>query len=154
MKNRTKEAALAAMMVTLFFVSRTFSIPVGGFLLDFSGAIIFTAASVLSWPYTLIFSLSTIYRGSNIFGVIFWFTGTQSVFLLTKLLNKKWSPHIPVFGQPGGVFFYAYAMQIAGFMDALVFFASYGIPLLISCVTTYFGGLLIWGVLRRFEVID
>lgn len=155
-ENKTKEAALAATLLTLFFLVRSFKIPLvpGVFLLDFSGAVIYTAALIFSWPYTLIFSLSNVYLGSNLFGILGWFVGTQTVFFLSKIVNRKLVPHIMVSGAVAGPISYGLVMHAAGMMDFRVYLATCTIPALLHALATYVGGMVLWAALRRFEIVE
>jgi len=154
-ENRTKEAALAAMLIALFFVTRTYKVQVvPGFAgIDFSGAVIFTAASMLSWPYIFIFTLANIYNVSNIFLLAFVFSGSQVVFFLSKSVGEKWAPHIPAFGQIGGLPLYLFLMHVTGLIDFRVYLAVCAVPLAIYISTNYVGGLLIWKVVKGFGII-
>jgi len=153
-ENRTKEAALATMLLALVFVSRTFKLPVPGpFFIDFTAAIFYTAASVLSWPYTLIFSLANFYGISNVFGVLAYFIGSQVVFFLSKTLGEKWVPHVVGIGQLVSLPSYGLLMHVSGLLDFRIFILGCGIPALINTLTAYFGGLMFWRVFRGFKII-
>ena len=156
MKNKTKEAALAAVMLALFFVVRTFKIPVvpGVFLIDLSPTFVYTAAAILSWPYTLVFALSNLYLGSNIFPALAHIVGTQVVFFLSKTVPKKWIPHIIVTGPIVSIPTYGIILHVIGWMNFQVYLMACGIPAVLIIMTTYIGGLVMWRVLRSFDVID
>lgn len=154
-KNRTKEAALAAVLLALFFVVRTYKMTIipGVLILDFSAAVIYSAVSILSWPYTLVFSLSTLYGGSNVFACVAFIVGSQVVFFLSKLAKEEWVSHTPVFGQVS-ILVYGLLLHFTGGMNLGVFFTLFALPLTVSLFTTYFGGLMFWKIIRRFGVID
>lgn len=154
-KNRTKEAALAAMLMALFFVGRTFKIQIlPFFLLDISGIIVFTAASVFSWPYTIIFSLVTLYQGSTIFMFPAFIIGTQVTFILSRLVGKKWAAHTPVFGDLTCCISNGIILHVVGILDFRAFIMISWSVILLYLITTYAGGRLIWAALRRFEIVD
>lgn len=155
-ENRTKEAALAAILLALYFVTKNTKIQVTPILgLDFSGAIILTSASILSWPYTILFSLLPLYLGSSpIFNIISFFVGTQTVFFLSKMVKKEWSQYTPILGQVTGFPTFGLLLHTTGMMDFRVFMVVQAIPILICCLTTFFGGLVIWKSLGRFNIFD
>ena len=100
-KNRTKEIVLATILLALFFMTRSFKIQLipGIFLLDLSGVFIYTAAAVLSWYYTVVFSLATMYGGSNFVVGVAWFLGCQIVFFLSKYVRVKRIPFVMIFAE-------------------------------------------------------
>ena len=149
-ENRTKETALAAMMLALFFVSRTFTIPLGLVTIDFSGAIIMSAASALSWPFTIVFSLATFYLGSNVFGTMAFLVGTQIAFFTAKSVRRSLVPHTPGVGTLAGMLTYGLLLHSSGIMSFSVYVIALSIPIVFACVSTYLGGLLFW---RAFKYI-
>ena len=155
MENRTKEAALAAMMLALFFVTRTYKIQLipGAFLIDFSGAVIYSAASLLSWPYIFVFAFSTFYLGSNLFSGVAMFFGCQAVFFISKSVSEIRRQYTVVSGQIVGYPVYGLLMHFTGLIDFKTFLVVGAVPILVNSITTTVGGLLIWGVLRRFEIV-
>ncbi len=154
-ENRTKEAALAAIMMALFFVARTYKIQVlPFFLLDLTGSFIFTSASLFSWPYTLIFSGITFYQASNPIAVVAYLVGTQTIFSLTKIFDPKWSKYLPFTGEVTGWLAYGVLLKYAGTMAFRPYLVLTAFPQLICTVTTYAGGLLIWRWLRRFGFFE
>jgi len=154
-ENKTKEAALAAMFIALFIVTKTFRIQVTSvFALDFAGAILYTASTVVSWPYTLVFTLATLYQGSTIFAILAWFPGLQAAFFISKIVDRKWVKHIPVLGLLVSLPFAAATLHFGGIMDFRVWIAVCSVPSLFTCITVYIGGRLIWRVLEIFQVIE
>ena len=154
-ENRTKEAALAAIMLALFFVTRTYKITINpAFSIDFAGAVIYSAASVLSYPYTILFSLSTLYLGSNMVVTLAFFLGSQAVFFLSRVVGEKWVPHTVGVGQLVSLPSYGLLLHFLGLMDFRVYIIGCGIPALICAITAYIGGLLFWKTFRGLGVIE
>lgn len=154
-ENRTKEAALAAIMLALFFVARTFKIQVSpAFGFDFAASVIFSAASVLSWPYTVLFSLSVLYRGTTPFTVLSFFAGTQATFFLRKVVKDEWAHHTVTFGTVVAAPGYGVILHLLGLMNIRTYFIVSGIPVLLAIAATYVGGGAIWLAFRRFGIVD
>jgi len=155
MENRTKEAALAAIMLALFFVTRNFKIqitPIIGFGL--SAIWINTAASIFSWPYTVVFSLSTLYGGSSILALPSWFVGTQITFFLSKLVRRKWAKYTPVFGEIAGTLTYVLILGYLGTINPIVFLATIAVGQVVACSVAFAGSLVIWKTIRMLGIIE
>lgn len=155
-KNRTKEASLAAMMIALYFVTKPYKLQVvpGVMALDLSGTIILTSASIFSWPYTLVFSFMHLYMGSSPFAVISWLVATNTVFFLSKMVKKEWRQYTPIFGQITGFPAMGLVLHLAGVMNFRVYAVTMPLPILVASLGTFIGGLFVWKLLRRFNILD
>jgi len=154
-KNRTKEAALAAMFIALFFVTRTFKIQVLPFyLLDLGGIFLFTPVLILSWQYTILLSLAGLYGGSTIVSVSAWLTGTQVIFFLSKLVGKKYAVLTIIPGELVAWLTYGLALQAIGMMNLKFYIITTALPELAVLIVTTTGVWFTLNILRRFEVID
>lgn len=155
-ENRTKEVALAAMMLALFFLVRSFKIPLTPVLgVDFSGAVILTAPLIFSWPYTLVFPLASLYNSAHPLCIVGWLVGTQTVFFLSRTKRKKWIPHGPLLlGAVVAPLGTGVAMHATGVMNFYVYLTVIAIPVVLYLIATYVGGIVIWTVLRRLKVVE
>ena len=153
-ENRTKEVALVAVMLALFFIARNLKIQVTphvGF--SFAPIIIQVTAAIVSWPYTILLSFAPLYRGSSPLAVIGWFAGTQATFFLTKLVRKR-SPLIPVIGDLVVWVVYGMVFQIVGLMGLGVFLTSSIVPQILCTVSILVGAPLVWKSLEVLNCID
>jgi len=154
-ENRTQEAALAAMMLALFFVTRTFKIQISpAFGFDFVPAVIFSASTILSWPYTVLFSLSVLYKGTTPLTVLSFFIGTQVAFFLRKAFKDEWAHHAVTIAGIISAPSYGVILHLAGMMDIRAFFAVATVSILISNIATAVGGKIFWVAFRRFNIVD
>lgn len=152
--NRTKEAVLASIMLALFFVARTYKIQVipGLFLFDFSFIFMYTSASLFSWPYTLLFSMSSVYLASiPLLGGFCNFLGIQAVYFISRKVGLSYGL---VLGHLTGLSSYGVALHLLGLMDFRVYLLACGVPALICVLSTYVGGRVIWSVLRRLGAVE
>jgi len=154
-KNRTKETALAAILIALFFVVRSFKImltPVFG--VGLGATIIFAATSILSWPYTIVFSFASSYRSATIFTGLAYLAGTQVVFFLSKAVGMKRARYVPVVGDIIAIAVYGWLISVAGLQNMWIFLVGLGIVFIIDFVVVCLGGLLFWKLFTRFGIVE
>lgn len=153
-KNRTKEATLAALMLALFFVARNFSVQVHPLLrIDFTAPILFTAAAIFSWPYTIVFAVSTLYLGTG-FSVVAWLFGNQTMYFLSRLVGKKYAVHMLIPADVASWLGYGLALWATSVMNPSQYISISIIPEIICAIMTYTSGLLIWGIFRKLGIIE
>jgi len=155
-ENRTKEAALAGIMGTLFIIGRNFAIPIipGVWNFTFSPITVYAAVAILSYPYTYLFPLLHLYRGSKPIGCIAYWVGTQTVFFLSKAVGKKRTPHILFMGDVTGYLAYGVLLDVTGVMDFWSFMIWLGPVFLLTLISIYFGGWIYWKAFKRAGLID
>jgi len=153
----SQEVALAAIMLALFFVFRTCRVVVipGVLMVDLSAIPIYTAATFLSWYYTPLFAVSTLYGGSNPLPVFTWFFGMQVVFFTSKIVPEKWVPYLPALGNISSAPVYAVLLHVSGLMPLSIYLVT-GFPVALTfySATAFLGGLAIWKTLRRLGVLE
>lgn len=153
-KNRTKEASIAAVYMALFFVFRTFNVPIPFFHWSLALTPVFAAASFLSWPYTIVFSLATNYGASTPFACIAIFIGSQFIFFTSKLVGKNRAQHITLVGHATSYLAYGLILQYLGMADARIWLVMYAVPESIEWVSGYIGTQITWKYLREFGLVD
>lgn len=156
-KNRTQEVALAVIFLALFFWARNFKIQFTPYYNAdlLSSVFVNTAASLFSWPYSVLFPLATLYGTSNPLGFLGWFAGTQVTFFLAKLVGKKWAQYTPGIGEIAGWVGYGLILQIFGMIDVRTYLIATAIPgELYQIPVVFIGAPIIWKLLRRLGVID
>ena len=159
-KNKTKEVALAAIFMALFFVTRNFKIQVTPvFAVTLSSIWVNTAASLFSWGWTVAFPLATIYGGSTIYAFLSWFVGTQVVFFLSKIVTtispNRTMPYVcaVLIGELAGWIAYGAILGIVGLSDLRGYFISTAVGEVLYVVSAFVGSLAIWKIVRRLGIV-
>ena len=155
-KNKTKEAALAALLMTLTIVSRNYRIVVvpGLFSFDISNAFHFAAASMLAWGYTVVLSLGTLYFATNLISPVAFFVAAQVIFFLSKIVGRKRAQYTGIFGEIFGFLAYGVMLHAAGMMDFRFFILTLTVPDLFYVPAAILGPIVIWRISRRLGIVE
>ncbi len=149
------EVAVTAVFGALAGISRLFQIPLFPplIILDLAGAFVYVPASLVSFPYVLVFILvNTITAPNPLLAVPAWIVSIPLVNLVSKLV-RKYVIWVPLIGPYIGISTYVVVLWIAGALPPTISVPTLFVRATVNMVTILILSPIIWKTLERMGVI-